>query len=105
MSRDRFTASYLNETPLVPSHEREVLAGGQFGGSFARVEAETDALRERARAKAESGGPLDVADGPSLPNGWMQRRGMLGKPQTWRRARLRVSFPVDNVGANLPTLA
>jgi ribulose-bisphosphate carboxylase large chain len=105
MSRDRFTASYLIETPLAPAHVAEVLAGEQSCGTFARVEGETDALRERARAKVESVEPLDVADGPSLPNGWMQRRGMLGKPQTWRRARLRVSFPVDNVGANLPTLA
>jgi ribulose-bisphosphate carboxylase large chain len=105
MAADRFTASYLIETPLAPAHVAEVLAGEQSCGTFARVEGETDALRERARARVESVEPLDVADGPSLPNGWMQRRGMLGKPQTWRRARLRVSFPVDNVGANLPTLA
>ncbi|NPC54636.1 ribulose-bisphosphate carboxylase large subunit family protein [Caenimonas soli] len=105
MPSDRFTASYLIETPLDPAHVAEVLAGEQSCGTFARVEGESDALRERARANVESVELLDVADGPSLPNGWMQRRGMLQQPQTWRRARLRVSFPVSNVGANLPTLA
>src|SRR5687767_426569 len=105
MPSDRFTASYLIETPLDPAHVAQVLAGEQSCGTFARVEGETDALRERARASVESVELLDVADGPSLPNGWMQRRGMLQQPQTWQRARLRVSFPVDNVGANLPTLA
>ena len=46
-----------------------------------------------------------MAPAPSLPNGWMQRRGMFDQPQTWQRARLRVSFPCDNIGPNLPTLA
>jgi ribulose-bisphosphate carboxylase large chain len=105
MSPDRFEATYLIETPLDPAHVAEVLAGEQSCGTFARVEGETDALRERARATVESVELLDVADRPSLPNGWMQRRGMLDEPHTWQRARLRVSFPVGNVGPNLPTLA
>jgi ribulose-bisphosphate carboxylase large chain len=105
MAPDRFEAGYLIETPLDPAHVAEVLAGEQSCGTFARVEGETDALRERARATVESIELLDVAERPSLPNGWMERRGMFGTPQRWQRARLRVSFPVANVGANLPTLA
>lgn len=105
MPTDRFEATYLIETPLDPSHVAEVLAGEQSCGTFTRVEGETDALRERARATVESVELLDVAPAPSLPNGWMQRRGMFDTDQTWQRARLRVSFPCDNVGANLPTLA
>src|SRR3954469_19919616 len=105
MTSERFTATYLIETPLDPAHVAEVLAGEQSCGTFARVEGETDALRERARANVESIELLDVAPQPSLPNGWMERRGMFAQPQRWQRARLRVSFPVDNVGANLPTLA
>lgn len=105
MAPDRFEATYLIETPLDPAHVAEVLAGEQSCGTFARVEGETDALRERARANVESIELLEVVSTPSLPNGWMQRRGLFDKPQTWRRARLRVSFPVDNVRANLPTLA
>lgn len=105
MAQERFTATYRIETPLDPVQVAEVLAGEQSCGTFARVEGETDALRERARATVESVELLDVAQQPSLPNGWMQRRGMLGQPLRWQRARLKVSFPVDNVGANLPTLA
>jgi ribulose-bisphosphate carboxylase large chain len=105
MNDDRFEAGYLIETPLDVAHVAEVLAGEQSCGTFARVEGETDALRERARAVVEDIELLDVADAPSLPNGWMARRGMFDKPQKWQRARLRVSFPVANVGANLPTLA
>ena len=105
MSSSRFEATYLIETPLAPAHVAEVLAGEQSCGTFTRVEGETDALRERARATVESIELLDVAPTPSLPNGWMQRRGMFDQPQTWQRARLRVSFPCDNIGPNLPTLA
>ena len=54
MHDDRFEASYLIETPLEPAHVAEVLAGEQSCGTFARVEGETDALRERARANVES---------------------------------------------------
>ena len=103
MSSSRFEATYLIETPLAPAHVAEVLAGEQSCGTFTRVEGETDALR--ARATVESVELLDVAPAPSLPNGWMQRRGMFDQPQTWQRARLRVSFPCDNIGPNLPTLA
>ncbi|MEO6293370.1 MAG: ribulose 1,5-bisphosphate carboxylase, partial [Burkholderiaceae bacterium] len=105
MSPNRFETTYLIETPLDPAHVAEVLAGEQSCGTFTRVEGETDALRERARATVESVELLDVAPMPSLPNGWMQRRGMFDTPQTWQRARLRVSFPCDNIGPNLPTLA
>ena len=105
MSSSRFEATYLIETPLAPAHVAEVLAGEQSCGTFTRVEGETDALRARARATVESVELLDVAPAPSLPNGWMQRRGMFDQPQTWQRARLRVGFPCDNIGPNLPTLA
>jgi ribulose-bisphosphate carboxylase large chain len=105
MTVDRFEATYLIETPLDPAQVAEVLAGEQSCGTFARVEGETDALRERARATVESIELLDVAAAPSLPNGWMQRRGLFDEQRRWQRARLRVSFPVANVGANLPTLA
>ncbi|RYZ00477.1 MAG: ribulose 1,5-bisphosphate carboxylase, partial [Comamonadaceae bacterium] len=105
MAGDRFEATYLIETPFEPAHVAEVLAGEQSCGTFTRVDGETDALRERARATVESVELLDVADRPALPNGWMERRNLDATPQRWQRARVRVGFPVANVGANLPTLA
>ena len=63
---------------------------------------ETDELRERARAVVEAVQELAPAAQPSLPNALLERR---GTPGPWRRARIRLSFPAANVGANLPTLA
>lgn len=106
MHPDRFEATYLIETPLAPARVAEVMAGEQSCGTFTRVEGETDALRLRARATVESMEELESVNAPSLPNALLERQGHVpphGGP--WRRARVRISFPVANVGANLPTLA
>ena len=97
-----FTARYLIETPLDPRKVAEVMAGEQSCGTFTRVAGETDELRERARAEVLSVVELPPAETPSLTNAWLTRRG-IGGP--WRRAEVTISFPVANVGANLPTLA
>jgi ribulose-bisphosphate carboxylase large chain len=78
------------------------MAGEQSCGTFTRVEGETDALRARARATVESIVELESAAAPSLPNALLERQGVRGP---WRRARVEISFPVANIGANLPTLA
>lgn len=98
----RIHATYLVETPLDPTAVAEVMAGEQSCGTFTRVEGETDALRKRARAVVESIEPLDEVALPSLPNAWLARQGRGGR---LRRVRVRIAYPVDNVGANLPTLA
>ncbi|KAF1042020.1 MAG: Ribulose bisphosphate carboxylase-like protein 2 [Herbaspirillum frisingense] len=98
----RFIADYLIETPLDPARVAEVMAGEQSCGTFARVEGETDQLRERARAVVLAIDALESVAEPSLPNAWQQRQRISGP---YRRARIRISFPVDNVGPNLPTLA
>ena len=96
------SATYLIETPLDPRKVAEVMAGEQSCGTFTRVAGETDALRERARAVVEA---VDLAGDvaqPSLPNAFLERKGLRGP---WHRARVRIAFPYDNVGVNLPTLA
>ncbi len=102
MNADRFEATYLIETPLEPAQVAEVMAGEQSCGTFTRVEGETDELRQRARATVEQIDELEPVPAPSLPNALLERRHI---PGPWRRARVRISFPVANVGANLPTLA
>jgi ribulose-bisphosphate carboxylase large chain len=102
MAPDRIRARYLIETPLTPAAVAEVMAGEQSCGTFTRVEGETDALRERARATVEAITELAPAEAPSLPNALLERKGMRGP---WRRAQVDISFPVANIGANLPTLA
>lgn len=102
MSPDRFHATYLIETPVDAAKVAEVMAGEQSCGTFTRVQGETDELRQRARATVESVEILDAANTPALPNALLERQSCQGP---WQRARIRISFPVDNIGANLPTLA
>jgi len=104
MTSDTIHASYLIETPLDPARVAEVMAGEQSCGPFTRVHGETDELRARARAQVESIEELPPAAQPSLPNAWLDRQG-IRPPGGWRRARIRIAFPADNIGANLPTLA
>jgi ribulose-bisphosphate carboxylase large chain len=101
-ARDRVTATYLIETPLDPARAADVLAGEQSAGTFVRVAGETDELRARSRAIVERVDELEATGVPSLPNAWLERRGAAGP---WRRARIVVSFPVDNIGVNLASLA
>lgn len=99
---NRIRASYLIETPVSPAQVAEAMASEQSCGTFTRVEGETDALRARARATVESIEELESVGAPSLPNALLERK---GTPGPWRRARVHLSFPVANIGANLPTLA
>ena len=102
MATERIRASYLIETPEPPEKVAEVMAGEQSCGTFTRVEGETDDLRARARATVEAIVELEPAAAPSLPNALLERQGRRGP---WRRALVDISFPVANIGANLPTLA
>lgn len=98
----RLTATYLIETPLDPAIPADVLAGEQSCGTFARVAGESDELRARARATVERIDELEPLPAPSVASAWLERRGTGGP---WRRARVKVSFPIANFGTNLSTLA
>lgn len=102
MAADTLQAQYLIETPLDPRAVAEVLAGEQSSGTFVRVAGESDALRARSRATVDALEELEPLPTPSLPSAWLARQGRGGP---YRRARITVSFPVANVGRNLPTLA
>jgi len=100
--RDSLEADYLIETPLDPARVAEIMAGEQSSGTFVRVANETDALRARSRASVLRIDELEPAAQPSLHSAWLARQGAHGP---WRRARVTLSFPLANIGANLPTLA
>ncbi|MCD2182792.1 ribulose-bisphosphate carboxylase large subunit family protein [Rhizobium sp. GN54] len=102
MAAERIEASYLIETPLDPRKIADIMAGEQSSGTFVRVANETDELRERAAAEVLSVEELEPAGAPSLASAYLERKA-IGGP--WRRAHVRVAFPVANIGANLPTLA
>jgi ribulose-bisphosphate carboxylase large chain len=95
-------ATYVIETPHDPAKVAEVLAGEQSSGTFVRVAGETDDLRARSRATVDHIEELEAFGVPSLPNALLTRQGRGGP---YRRARITVSFPLANIGNNLPTLA
>ena len=102
MRTDQIEATYLIETPLDPAKVAEVIAAEQSCGTFTRVHGETDELRAKARAIIERVEELETANAPSLPSAWLDRQKRYGP---WRRAHVTLSFPVANMGTNLPALA
>jgi len=95
-------ASYVVETPLDPEKVAAIMAGEQSSGTFVRVAGETDELRERAAATVLFVQELEPAERPSLTSAYLERKQVSGP---WRRAHIRIAFPIANIGANLPTLA
>ena len=73
------------------------MAGESSSGTFVRLPGETDALRERFRARVES-----VEELASVPSASLPTRGTHGGP--FRRARIVVSWPLENTGVDLPTV-
>lgn len=101
MNTDRILASYLIETPLALEQAAEGLAGEQSSGTFIAVPGETPALRERHRAKVVAVKPLEEVGAPSLPGARLPKN---AGPVSYRRGEVTLSFPFENVGANVPTL-
>jgi ribulose-bisphosphate carboxylase large chain len=100
MAGGRITAEYLVETPLTLEAAAETMAGEQSTGTFTRVQGETDELRQRFAARVESIENLEPASTPSLPGGVAPS----GGDGSHRRGRVRISFPLENIGPNLPTI-
>jgi ribulose-bisphosphate carboxylase large chain len=100
-ARHDFKARYLVETYQPLEKAAEVIAGEQSSGTFITLPGETQDLRERARARVLSVEPLDEVEHPSLPNAFADRKRARGP---YKRGIIEVSFPIRNVGANLPNL-
>jgi ribulose-bisphosphate carboxylase large chain len=94
---ERFSATYLVETPLEIETAAKTLAGEQSSGTLVSVPGETEALKKRFAARVERISPLDTVSLPSLP-------GCRSGDGAYRRAEVVVSWSLENVGCNLPTL-
>lgn len=94
---DRIEADYVIETAFDLRQAAEVMAGEQSSGTFVTLPGETAELKERSAARVEALERLDVADGPSLP-------GAARPSETIARARVTLSWPLDNLGPSLPNL-
>ncbi|HVT30224.1 MAG TPA: ribulose-bisphosphate carboxylase large subunit family protein [Lacipirellulaceae bacterium] len=100
MSQQHIIAEYLLETPLALEAAAASLAGEQSTGTFTRVRGETDRLRQQFSATVESIERLEICASPSLPGSLEPQQ-----PGTvYQRGTVRISFPLDNVGPNLPTI-
>jgi len=97
---ERIFATYYIETPLPVAKAAAVLAGEQSSGTFVAVPGETEELKQRFAARVEKITPLEVVDEPSLP---LPKN--VSKPGVaYQRAEVVVSWSVENMGWNLPTL-
>lgn len=99
---DRIEATYRIETHYAIDEATEAMAGEQSSGTFIDVPGETDALRERHGARVESIQRLESVDEPTLPGSSPPD----GAPSTatYRRARVTISFPYENVGPSIQNL-
>ncbi|HSY17079.1 MAG TPA: ribulose-bisphosphate carboxylase large subunit family protein [Candidatus Acidoferrales bacterium] len=94
---ERIFATYLIETPLAVEKAAASLAGEQSSGTFVAVPGETEELKQRFAARVEKITHLETVTEPSLPG----FRSQTGK---FQRAEIVVSWPVENMGWNLPVL-
>ena len=73
-----------------------MVASEQSTGTFIRLKSETDALRARAAARIEACEVKGRSSSPSLP---CRKSG-----DVYERGEVRISWPVDSIGASLPNL-
>lgn len=95
---DEIRARYLIETPLAAEQAAAAIAGEQSTGTFLRVSGESDELRTRAAATVVSVEEVEHVVQPSLPGA---RTTVDGR---YTRARIEISWPATNIGADLSTL-
>jgi ribulose-bisphosphate carboxylase large chain len=93
----RIEADYLIETAYPLDAATAAMAGEQSSGTFVPVPGETPELKSRAAARVVEVTDLGPVESPSLPGA--------GRPEAeHRRARVRLSWPLDNLGPSLPNL-
>ena len=97
MNAERIFATYRIETPFAVEKAAAALAGEQSSGTFVEVPGETAELKQRFAARVEKITPRETVGEPALPGA----RSASGK---FQRAEVVVSWSVENMGHNLPTL-
>jgi ribulose-bisphosphate carboxylase large chain len=96
----RIEADYVIETAFDPRVAADAMAGEQSSGTFVAIPGETLELKTRSAARIETLEVIGTGNEPSLPGA--------GKPKTGdaeiRRARVTLSWPIENIGPSLPNL-
>ncbi len=101
MADERIVATYLIETPYPPQAAAEAMAR-QTTGTFTPVPGETAEVQRWFQPRIERIEELETVDRPTLPGSRLPS-GTKGPPQ-YTRAEVVLSFPLDNVGTNLPVM-
>lgn len=96
----RIEADYTIETAFPLLEAAEAMAGEQSSGTFIPIPGETPELKARSAARIEVLEEMDDAPAPSLPGA--ARPG--GHDGRIRRARVTLSWPLENIGPSLPNL-
>ncbi|WP_274648676.1 ribulose-bisphosphate carboxylase large subunit family protein [Paenibacillus humicola] len=94
-------ATYLIETPHSLQRAAEVMAGEQSTGTFVSVPGETAELKALHQARILSIEALEEHGSPALPGAYLAPD--MENP-VYRRAIVRLSFPLHNFGPSLPNL-
>lgn len=100
MADERIVATYLIETPHAPMAAAEAMAR-QTTGTFTSVPGETADLQRRFQPRIDRVTELETVDRPTLPG---SRPPKGAGPPRYVRAEVVLSFPLDNVGTNLPVM-
>ncbi len=94
----RFEADYLIETPIEPERAADAMAGEQSSGTFVAIPGETAELKARSAARVERVETIGTVADPSLP-GAVKAGG-----RDITRAKVTLSWPLDNIGPDLLNL-
>lgn len=95
----RFSAEYLVETAMDIGKAAEMMAGEQSSGTFVALPGETPELKARFAARVEAIETLGEVAAPALPGAVAPKAG-----GGWKRARIRLSWPLETIGPSLPNL-
>lgn len=98
---DRIYATYWVETAVPLQQAAEILAGEQSSGTFVSLPGETPELKARYGAIVEQINELGVVNAPSLPGSFVPAGEAFPR---WRRAKIEISWPLENLGPSLPNL-
>ncbi|MHA1564690.1 MAG: ribulose-bisphosphate carboxylase large subunit family protein [Alphaproteobacteria bacterium] len=98
MTGTRIEADYLIETAFDPRAAADMMAGEQSSGTFVKVPGQTAELEARSAARVERLEVIEITDEPSLPGARANGGAEI------RRARVTLSWPLENLGPSLPNL-
>lgn len=93
---ERISATYWLETGGDPRRAAETIAGEQSSGTFVALAAETPELKARAGARIEQLDVIGTSAAPALPTPVVSAQ--------YTQCRLKLSWPIENLGPCLPTL-